>query len=182
MLGHLELLGFDGAPKARGLDEQGREALIFIPGVPAWPGNFDAVSSDVGLLKVADIRRSHAAIASFVPAPDLRWNEFMAGAEPAEIVCHNDLAPWNLIPGTDGPVGLLSTGSSPLQGRDCGTLLVPPATSCRCSQISQKTGFNRAGSASWHRHGEIPVNHLMSATVRRARARDQRVRSFGQSG
>jgi hypothetical protein len=32
VLRHLEDAGFDGAPRARGLDEQGRERLTFLPG------------------------------------------------------------------------------------------------------------------------------------------------------
>ncbi len=42
VLRHLEDAGFDGAPRARGFDEQGRERLTFLPGqtlgeTSPWP-------------------------------------------------------------------------------------------------------------------------------------------------
>ena len=46
LLDHLEAKGFPGSPRARGLDEQGREILTFLPGPngmyqPQW------IASDV---------------------------------------------------------------------------------------------------------------------------------------
>ena len=42
VLRHLEDVGFDGAPRARGFDDQGRERLTFLPGqtlgeTTPWP-------------------------------------------------------------------------------------------------------------------------------------------------
>jgi aminoglycoside phosphotransferase (APT) family kinase protein len=39
-------------------------------------------------------------VASFVPPPDSQWWDLAADPSGAdEIVCHNDLAPWNLVHG-----------------------------------------------------------------------------------
>ena len=54
---------------------------------------------EAGLARVARlIRAYHAAVASFRPPPDARWQpEGRDPTGPGELVCHNDLASWNLI-------------------------------------------------------------------------------------
>jgi hypothetical protein len=70
VLRHLENVGLDGAPRARGFDEQGRERLTFLPGqtlgeTTPWP---DWVRSDDALRQVgAWLRRLHDATATFRP-------------------------------------------------------------------------------------------------------------------
>ncbi|MFG1803909.1 aminoglycoside phosphotransferase family protein [Micromonospora carbonacea] len=97
LLRHLEAVGFDGAPRARGFDEHGREVLSFLPGEtvgvtrpwPAW------AHSDDALCQVARwLRDLHAAVAGFVPPVGARWRE--GGVwRPGLIVGHNDAAPYN---------------------------------------------------------------------------------------
>jgi thiamine kinase-like enzyme len=59
------------------------------------------VLDDAGLVRVARlIRAYHAAVASFSAPPNARWQT--DGRDPtgvSELICHNDLAPWNLIVG-----------------------------------------------------------------------------------
>jgi hypothetical protein len=97
LLRHLEQAGFQGAPQALGIDEQAREILSFIPGEAVHPHVVD----DVQLARVARlIRQFHTAVASFVPPVDAHWQT--TGRDPRgpdELICHNDLAPWNLIVG-----------------------------------------------------------------------------------
>jgi hypothetical protein len=91
LLGHLERKGFAGAPRALGTDARGREILSFVEG-----------ADDDALLRVARlIDDYHAAVADFRPPPDAVWSRIAPPSQP-ELVCHNDLAPWNLIIGPAG--------------------------------------------------------------------------------
>ncbi len=108
LLRHLERVGFDGAPRALGYDDDGREVLTFIEGATAhrpWPA---ALLVDDGLIKLGKFARAfHDAAASFVPDPGAVW---VSGRRPlgaGEIVCHGDFAPWNIIWRDDAPVALI---------------------------------------------------------------------------
>ncbi|MEU4833508.1 phosphotransferase [Streptosporangium sp. NPDC023615] len=97
LLRHLEAVGFDGAPRALGFDEQGREVLSFLPGdvvgtARPWPG---WVHGEDALVQVGRwLRDFHAAVAGFVPPADAVWRE--GGVwRPGMIVGHNDAAPYN---------------------------------------------------------------------------------------
>ena len=99
LLDHLERVGFTAAPRARGRDEQGRECLSYLPGDVAgsapWPG---WVWSDVTLRQVGELLREyHAAVASFVPPPDVVWRAGKVAMSEGQIVCHNDLSPLNVV-------------------------------------------------------------------------------------
>ena len=83
LLRHLEEVGFAGAPRALGIDEQGREIVSFIEGhVPPHLTTW----SDGQLVRAAAlIRHFHNATAGSA----------LAGEE--EVVCHNDLSPCNTV-------------------------------------------------------------------------------------
>ena len=98
LLRHLEDVGFDGAPRALGFDDVGREILSFIPGEPArrpWPAHL--LESD-GVIQLARyLADYHEAVTSYRPPtdavwhlPELQWKEGM-------IIRHGDLGPWNSI-------------------------------------------------------------------------------------
>jgi hypothetical protein len=106
LLRHLEAVGFDGAPRHRGTDEQGREVLSYIEGdvpLPPYPtwAMTDAALLDLGAL----VRRFHEAAASFVPPPGAAWATGWADptattADAADLnrtICHNDLFPENVV-------------------------------------------------------------------------------------
>ena len=103
LLRHLEAAGFEGAPRALGRDDHGREILTYAEGQAAWPWDaFAPLQSDEGLAAVAQlIDRYHRAVADFVPPPDAAWSD-IAPRNGADLICHNDFAPWNLILGPDG--------------------------------------------------------------------------------
>lgn len=103
LLRHLEAKGFAGAPRVLGVDERGREILSYVEGEATWPWEaFAPLATDAGLLRVAElIAGYHAAVADFVPPPDAQWSR-IAPASPPETLCHNDLAPWNLIVSASG--------------------------------------------------------------------------------
>jgi len=99
LLLHLESVGFDYAPRFLGIDERGREVLTFIPGetvgdTEPWP---QWAWSDETLGQVARILRDyHAAVATFRP-DRTSWRFVTAAVGDDEVVCHNDVAPYNLV-------------------------------------------------------------------------------------
>ncbi len=103
LLRHLESRGFEGAPRVLGIDEQGREILTYIDGLVVWPDHFDLVAQDRSLAEISVcIRGYHDAVADFPPLNGEAWSD--RGSDPrgpAEVLCHNDLAPWNLVRSTE---------------------------------------------------------------------------------
>lgn len=74
LLTYLDEVGFDGAPRFLGMDEQGREVLSFIPGDAVVPPYAPWMFSDDTLRSVARLlRRYHEAVADFDLAP-WRWS------------------------------------------------------------------------------------------------------------
>jgi hypothetical protein len=99
VLRHLEEQGFEGAPRALGLDERGREIVTYVPGRVVHPDHGELLESDDALASVAAlIRALHDAMAGFTGANAYTWSA--RGRDPhgsTELLCHNDLAPWNLV-------------------------------------------------------------------------------------
>lgn len=90
LLRHLD--GFAGAPRTFGRDEQGRQVLEYIPGTVD-----DLPASTAELHRVGRlIRDLHDALADFEPPADARW-DVVIPPDREELVCHHDLAPWNLV-------------------------------------------------------------------------------------
>jgi hypothetical protein len=107
VLRHLENAGFDGAPRALGFDDQGREMITYLHGEtigdrtpwPAW------ASVDSMLIQVGQwLRRVHDLTADFIPPADQRW--FIGGTmRPGQIIGHQDAAPYNAVVDGDRLVG-----------------------------------------------------------------------------
>jgi hypothetical protein len=104
LLAHLEAAGFDASPRAFGVDDEGREVLTYVLGEVVWPGHFELLEGDDALDEIARlIRRYHDAVAGFVPPARAAWWDLAADPTGVhELVCHNDLAPWNLVRGAGG--------------------------------------------------------------------------------
>jgi Ser/Thr protein kinase RdoA (MazF antagonist) len=104
LLDHLEASGFDAAPRALGLDGEGREVVTYAAGDVVWPDHFALLEPDDALAEIARlIRRYHDLAAAFTPPTEARWWDL--AADPTgrnEVICHNDLAPWNLVRGANG--------------------------------------------------------------------------------
>jgi Ser/Thr protein kinase RdoA (MazF antagonist) len=98
LLGHLEAAGFDRAPRPRGFDADGREVVSFLPGeVYNYPLP-EELWSDAILVQAAELLRDlHAATAGFVTAPGDRWQLAAPAGLPHEVICHNDVAPYNVV-------------------------------------------------------------------------------------
>jgi hypothetical protein len=99
-LAHLAEVGAGLAPRPVTLDlHNGTEDLTYVQGVVLSGGVspeylwYDDTLADVAQL----IRRFHDAARSFVPRTGAAWQEAMAFPGGGEVICHNDLAPWNTV-------------------------------------------------------------------------------------
>jgi Ser/Thr protein kinase RdoA (MazF antagonist) len=103
VLEHVAAKGFTGAPRAHGLDSEGREVLDFVPG--EVPGS-ELVVSDEALADMAVLLRGlHDATADFVPPTGAAW--YFEPREPFEVICHGDVAPYNTVFRDGRPVALI---------------------------------------------------------------------------
>lgn len=99
LLRHLESVGMKGVPRALGFDSKGREVLSYLSGeVPVsepWPQHVWSLSTlaDVGMW----LASYHRAVSSYRPDSASRWWLGEGAPGPGEIVCHNDLAPYNAV-------------------------------------------------------------------------------------
>ncbi|MGC9665286.1 phosphotransferase enzyme family protein [Planosporangium sp. 12N6] len=94
LLEHLHAVGFTAAPRPLGRDARGRQVLEYVPG---------QVGEESGTYPVAELRSIgrmladlHRAVAGFVPPTPAVWNRVIP-PDREELVCHNDVAPWNLV-------------------------------------------------------------------------------------
>ncbi|WP_432849389.1 phosphotransferase enzyme family protein [Amycolatopsis sp. CA-161197] len=91
VLGYLHSAGFRAAPRPLGRDERGRQVLEFVPGDvggPYSPGDLRELGRTLAEL--------HQALAGFVPPPGAVWQRLIP-LDREELVCHNDVAPWNIV-------------------------------------------------------------------------------------
>lgn len=110
LLRHLEAVGFDGAPRFLGYDGRGRQVLEHVEG---------PMAHDLGPMAPADVRRVgalvrdlHDAVATF-PVPDGAVWDCAMPVEGSDLVCHNDVAPWNLVLGAGRWVFVDWDGAAP---------------------------------------------------------------------
>lgn len=103
----LEDAGFDGAPQYLGRDAEGRDVLTFVPGKCAGAEPEKWVQSELLLESVARLtRRLHEASAGFVPAAH-PFPPRPVRQDPAELVCHLDVTPQNIVVRTGVAIGLV---------------------------------------------------------------------------
>ena len=110
-LHHLQVMGFDGAPRYLGRDQRGRDVLTFLEGdvpgdpVEAWAAG-DEVLAGVGRL----LRRLHDASRGFAAPPPRRTPgrpvPSLNTREP-RIVSHRDVTPQNTVFRDHAPWGLI---------------------------------------------------------------------------
>ncbi len=110
LLEHLNSVGFPGAPRSLGRDRLGRHVLEYVPG---------AMSDTLPPMSTRDLRRlgrlvrdMHDAAASFGLPEQARW-DVVIPPDRAELICHHDLAPWNLVQDGDRWVFIDWDGAGP---------------------------------------------------------------------
>ncbi|AXE37951.1 hypothetical protein JS278_00760 [Acidipropionibacterium virtanenii] len=88
-------------PRFLGRDDRNRQVIEYLPGPMAidGPPPGTAVLAGIGAM----VRAVHDASAAFTPPADARWEVVLpvpADLPGEPVICHNDLAPWNLVLGT----------------------------------------------------------------------------------
>ena len=89
--------GFDGAPSPVGIDDDGRERLVFIEGAvpvppyPAWS------QSDTALASVAKLLRGLHDAARGFDQQGLKWDDTLSDPAGGTLMCHNDVCPENVV-------------------------------------------------------------------------------------
>lgn len=107
LLGHLADRGFDAAPRVLGFDAKGREVIEFLPGESA-PPDLTGFREDAVVARVARLlRRYHDAVVGFLPPAGANWRYTVGAPREGEIICHNDVAPWNVIFAGGQPTALI---------------------------------------------------------------------------
>ena len=88
-------VGFDGAPRFLGFDEQGREVLSYVEGDPGFA---PVPSSDVVVATLGQLLRlAHDAQVGFERPADAGWDTHVAGTDSGEVIGHLDLYWTNVI-------------------------------------------------------------------------------------
>jgi Ser/Thr protein kinase RdoA (MazF antagonist) len=93
-LDHLQAAGYPAAPRSLGRDDRGRHVLEYIPGQLAdtMPPLDEAGLRRVGRL----IRQLHDVASSFAEPAGASWDVAIP-PDRRDLICHHDLAPWNLV-------------------------------------------------------------------------------------
>jgi hypothetical protein len=106
--------GFEAASEPIGVDPDGRERLVFIPGEVAVPPYPAWAETDMALATAAALlRRLHDVSARYVIPPHSTWSAEMADPKAASVptadlvICHNDVCLENLVYRNQVAVGLL---------------------------------------------------------------------------
>lgn len=95
-------------PEHQGQDERGRQVLEYVPGQLAM----DSAPLEIGAVTaVGRLVRSIHDASEGLPAPT-DWPVLLPADEP-DLLCHNDLASWNLIIGEDRLVFIDWDGAGP---------------------------------------------------------------------
>ena len=137
LLRHFEAVGFEGAPRFLGIDEEGREILSYVEG-RVYPGP-DEVDDQVVILGDEHLVSAGRLIRRF---HDATAGTALAGA--AEVVCHPDLGQHNIVfVGNDAKAIIDGTRTSH-PARVSSTSLTPSGASPRSGDRAARSKNRRA--------------------------------------
>jgi hypothetical protein len=128
-------VGFDGATRFLGIDDQGREILSFIQG-EVQPDDPREPASEARLISAARLIQSfHAAT---------RGSDLVG---PDEVVCHGELGPHNTVFRGDEAVGLIDWDEPPSSRvTRCSTSATPCGSSSPSERTAARWSARRDGS------------------------------------
>ena len=89
--------GFEGASSPVGIDEDGRERLVFIDGQVSIPPYPDWSQSATALASIARLLRGLHDAARGFDSQGLTWSDRLADPAGGTLVCHNDVCPENVV-------------------------------------------------------------------------------------
>jgi hypothetical protein len=190
LLRHLEAVGFAQAPRALGLDEDGRETLTYVPGRSGADG-WAMVVKDRGLTAAARLLRAyHDAVRDFRPAPGTSWSYTDEPLQDGQIVCHGDFYPCNLVWRRGQPVGIIDWEyAGPGTIIDDIAYALEYVTPFRDDEMAvrwlgydQPPDRRRRMETFCAAYGLTTVNDLMDQVVRRQRLTLERVRLIAERG
>jgi hypothetical protein len=107
---HLEKVGYTNSPRFIGIDESGKEILSFVQGECKvdYPITNDSNEQLLIIKKVAEMmRKYHDATLSFEITEKDNWMFTYKGPLEKEVICHNDIAPYNVTFVHNIPYGLI---------------------------------------------------------------------------
>ncbi len=108
VLDHLGQSGFSYAPRALGVDDQGREMITFLHGAPMQrPWRAAMFDSDGPAQAAAMLRALHEATVELELPPETEWRTGPAAKVPGQVIRHGDLGPWNTLWEGDTLTGLI---------------------------------------------------------------------------
>ena len=101
---HLEASEFEASPRFLGTDEQGREILSELPGRPCLGPELDG---DALLASAARLTRRYHDLVARWRYPRGGWQLAPGAGAGGDVICHNDLAPWNFLQDQGRATGLV---------------------------------------------------------------------------
>jgi hypothetical protein len=108
LLRHLDASGFAESPRILGFDAQGREILTYIPGAVGNHPVTPEMTTDASLVACARLLRRYHAAAAIQPGwEDLPWRSRDPDPSTWEVICHGDVATYNIVYDGETPVGLI---------------------------------------------------------------------------
>ncbi len=98
LLRHVRAAGFEGVPEPVGIDPDGRERLLFIPGDVALPPFPSWCQTDSAIRSIAELLAGfHSATQGFYAGAEATWNCELADPAGGALICHNDVCIENIV-------------------------------------------------------------------------------------